>query len=64
MNDRVTKRHVRSDFSHARALMRLADEAMRTGSSDLDDMEAVANELVACAATFAQYVEEQREVRP
>jgi fructose-bisphosphate aldolase class 1 len=63
MNDRITKRHVRSDFTYARAMMRLADEAMRTNSGNFDEMEQIANEMIACASTFAQYVEEQREAQ-
>ena len=61
MNDRTTKKEVRSDFRHARYLMRLADEAMRNPETDWVDAETIANELVACAATFSQYVEEQQE---
>lgn len=59
--DKTTKKEVRSDFKHARYLMRLAEEAMRNNESDWADAEVIANELVACAATFAQYVEEQQE---
>jgi hypothetical protein len=57
----TTKSEVRSNFKYARAMMRLADEAMRTNSTNYDDMEQIANEMMACAATFAQYVEEKRE---
>ena len=61
MIDKTTKSHVRSDFKYARAMMRLADEAMRSNSSDYDRMESIANEMMGCVATFAQYVEEKRE---
>lgn len=42
-------------------MMRQADAAMRSGSMDFEDMETIANELIACASTFAQYVEERQE---
>lgn len=61
MNERITKKEVRSDFKHARYLMRLAEAAMRNPETDWADAEVIANELVACAATFAQYVQEQQE---
>jgi hypothetical protein len=61
MIDKTTKSHVRSDFKYARAMMRLAEEAMQSNSTDFDRMEEIANEMTACAATFAQYVEEKRE---
>lgn len=63
MNDMTTKTRVRNDFTHARYLMRVADQMM-TGQKNpsIEDMEIIANELIACAATFAQYVEEQKEV--
>ena len=61
MNEKTTKKDVRSDFRHARYLMRLADEAMRNPETDWSDVEAIANELVACIATFSQYVEERIE---
>lgn len=62
MNEKTLKKDVRSDFKHARYLMALAEQAMRNPETDWTDAEVIANELVACAATFAQYVEEQQEV--
>lgn len=61
MIDRTTKKQVRSDFKHARYLMRLAEQAMCEIDTDWSETQVIANELIACAATFAQYVEEQQE---
>lgn len=57
----TTKSHVRSDFRYAREMMRQADAAMKSGSADFEDMESIANELIAAASTFAQWIEEQKE---
>ena len=57
----VTKDDVRSNFKHARGLMRAADDIMKQTQPDLDDMQAIANELIACVATFAEYVEQRIE---
>lgn len=64
MSDKTTKRSVRSDFKYARELMRQADYAMKSGSRDFDDLESIANELIACVATFSQWIEDQREEVP
>jgi hypothetical protein len=61
MNGKTPKFAVRSNFKYAREMMRLAEEAMRSNSTDFDRMEEIANEMMACVATFAQYVEEKRE---
>ena len=63
MNDKTTKTQVRSNFQHARYLMRVADDAMRNTDTDWANMIEVANELVAAAATFSQFVEEQGQQR-
>ena len=57
----VTKSNVRSDFRYARELMRQADAAMKANSTDFHDLESIANELIACVATFSQWIEDQRE---
>lgn len=62
----TTKSQVRSDFKYARELMRQADAAMRSyrpvpGENDYEDMRAIANELIACVATFEQWVEEAQD---
>ena len=57
----TTKSQVRSDFKYAREMMRQADAAMKSGSTDFEDMESIANEMIAAASTFAQWVEEQKE---
>lgn len=62
MNDyKVTKSQVRSNFRYAREMMRQAEAAMKANSTDFADMTSIANELIACAATFAEYVEDARE---
>lgn len=61
MNDKTTKKNVRSDFRYARELMRQADQAMTANRSDFDNLDEIANELIACVATFSQWIEEQRE---
>lgn len=57
----TTKSQVRSDFKYAREMMRQADAVMRSSSKNFEDMESIANELIAAASTFAQWVEEQKE---
>ena len=61
MNDKTTKRSVRSDFKYARELMRQADLAMKASSLDFDDLALIESELIACTATFSQWIEEQRD---
>ena len=61
MNNKTPKFAVRSNFKYAREMMRLAEEAMRSNSTDFDRMEEIANEMMAAVATFAQYVEEKME---
>ena len=61
----TTKSEVRRDFTHARYLMRLADAKMKSATSATDwsndgDIGQIANELIACVVTFAQFVEEKR----
>ena len=63
MNGQIPKFAVRGNFKYAREMMQIADEAMRTNSTDFDRMEEIANEMMACVATFAQYVEEKREAQ-
>lgn len=57
----TTKGLVRRDFTMARELMRQADAAMTANSADFDDLQAIANEMIACVATFAQWVEDRQE---
>jgi hypothetical protein len=64
----TTKSQVRSDFKHARELMRQADAFMKDyrhepgqDFSEFEDMRAVANELIACVATFSQWVEDAQD---
>jgi hypothetical protein len=61
MNGNIPKFAVRGNFKYAREMMVLADEAMRSNSTDYERMEEIANEMMACVATFAQYVEEKKE---
>ena len=58
----TTKKQVRSDFTYARHLMRLAEQAMANPETDWEDTQAIANELIASVATFSQYVEDRKEV--
>ena len=59
MNDKTTKSRVRSDFKYARELMRQADAAMKSGTYDLEDLQSIESELIACMSTFSQWIEEQ-----
>jgi|OM-RGC.v1.035757339 hypothetical protein len=61
MNDRITKSHVRTNFRYARDLMRQADAAMKSNTHDFDDLASIESELIACVATFSQWIEDQRE---
>jgi hypothetical protein len=63
MNGQIPKFAVRGNFKYAQEMMRQAEEAMRTNSTDYEDMEAIANEMMAAVASFAQYVEEKKEAK-
>jgi len=56
----TSKTRVRRNFTHARELMRQAEQMM-VRTPNPEDMEAVANELIACVATFSEWIEEQGE---
>ena len=59
----TTKTQVRSDFSHARYLMQVADKMMSdksiTDFSESSDFGQVALELTASVSTLLQWLEEQ-----
>jgi len=57
MNASTTKSQVRSDWQYSRELMRDANAALT--SNDLDVLAQIAPELIACATTLAQYLEER-----
>lgn len=62
----TTKSQVRRDFSYVRHLMRLADEAMRNGISDVSesgDAYQIAIELHAAAGTFVRYLDDLRDAQ-
>lgn len=59
MNDKTTKQQVRRDFAYARKLMRYADQCMKAKEPDLEEMQEIACELIACVGTFDQYVFEK-----
>lgn len=62
--DRTSATDVRQDFTYARHLMRLADEAMRQGITDLEESGEpyqIAMELVASAGAFMRYLDELAE---
>ena len=62
MNDKTTKTQVRSNFKHARYLMRVAEQVMTSEEPfDADYQQMVANELIASVATFAQWVEDSAD---
>ena len=48
---------IRKDFTHMRHLMRLADEAFKSG--DLEELNVLAHEMVAMAANFLTFCEER-----
>ena len=60
-HDRVTKSNVRNGFQYARHCMRIAQDLIAENSIDYDWMDEVANELIASAAIFQTYVDQQRE---
>ena len=63
-NYKTTKSQVRSNFSHARYLMTLADKMMKdktiTDFSEPSDFGQIANELVACVSTLQVWLDEQQ----
>jgi len=62
MNDKTTKTYVRNSFKHARYLMRCAEQIMSADEPyDAEYQMMIANELIASAATFAQWVEESTD---
>jgi hypothetical protein len=56
----TTKTRVRSDFTYARVLMRLADDEMREEHPNWQHLQELANELLASVATLTQYVEDHK----
>lgn len=59
-DDRVTKSNVRSGFQYARYCMRIAQDLIAQDSIEYEWMDEVANELIASAAIFQTYVDQQR----
>ena len=63
--EKTTMGKVRRDFTHARYLMKMANEIMKDSSrTNLDytndgDAMQIAYELTACATTFEAWVSEQ-----
>jgi hypothetical protein len=62
----TNKGQVRSDFKHVRFLMQEAEKIMKNSSQineweESSDAGQIANELVAAAGTFFQWVQEQNE---
>lgn len=53
----LTKSNVRSDFTYARHLMRLAETALV--NDDLDELNVIAHELLGAASTVLAYCEER-----
>jgi hypothetical protein len=64
-NNSTTKTQVRSDFSHARYLMQVADKMLSdksiTDFSESSEFGQVALELTASVSTLLQWLQEQEE---
>lgn len=52
-----TKTRVRNDWRYARELMRLAEDALRR--DDVDQLAAIAPDLVAASTTLTAYLDER-----
>jgi hypothetical protein len=57
----ATKAGVRAESKYIRELLRQVEDALSAKALDLEDAEELANELIASATVFAQWVNEQRD---
>ena len=61
----TTTQDVYRNFKYTRVLMKLAQKMLRetniTDYSESSEIGQIANELVACASTLTEYLEEKRE---
>ena len=55
----TTKQQVRAESTYIRELLRQVDNTLKGNTLDLEDAEQLANELIASATVFAQYISEQ-----
>jgi hypothetical protein len=57
----ATKASVRWESKYIRELLRQVEDTLSAKALDLEDAEELANELIASATVFAQWVNEQRD---
>lgn len=59
-----TKGSVRKEFSYLRSLLQDADKMMKVSGKwfDKERAEELANEIIASATVFAEWVDEQEEI--
>jgi hypothetical protein len=56
----ITKTNVRKDFSYLRALLKEANYIMTDKDFNKSAAEELANEIIAAATVFSEWVEEQK----
>lgn len=56
----TTKAQVRAESTYIRELLRQVDNTLKSDTLDLEDAEQLANELVASATVFTEWLNEQR----
>jgi len=57
----MTKADVRTEFTYTRELLRLATATLTEKNLDIENARELANELIASATVYAEWVSEQRE---
>lgn len=59
-----TKSSVRKEFTYLRSLLQDADKIMKVSNKwfDKERAEELANEIIASATVFAEWVDEQEEI--
>lgn len=59
-----TKASVRKEFTYLRSLLQDADKIMKVSNKwfDKERAEELANEIIASATVFAEWVDEQEEI--
>ena len=56
----ITKTDVRKDFGYIRMLLQQANHQLNDKNFNEDDASEIANELIAAATVFSEWVEEQK----
>jgi hypothetical protein len=56
----ITKGDVRKDFGYIRMLLQQANLQLNDKNFNEDEASEIANELIAAATVFSEWVEEQR----